>query len=87
MFWGVVIMDDAGVVDMVVLEEAVESLVLSFVCCSLLLHDANENNNAPNSTVDIVRTGIIVVVLKINKCRAEEVMQGVMVTKCTIKAE
>lgn len=65
MFWGVVTMVDAGVEAVVVFEEeVVESLVLSFVFCSLLLQDANETNKAPSNGVQRVRAVIIVVVFK-----------------------
>jgi hypothetical protein len=67
MFCGVVTMFDAGIVDGVVAVEveAVVSLELSVVFCSLLLQDANENNTAPNKDAYMVRAEIIVVVLKI----------------------
>lgn len=56
-------MVDAGVEEVVVFEEeVVESLVLSFVFCSLLLHDANENNKAASNGAQNVRAVIIVVV-------------------------
>jgi hypothetical protein len=57
---------DTGVVAVVVevADEAVVSLVLSFVCCSLLLHDANETNSAPSIGAKMFRTEIIVVCFK-----------------------
>lgn len=66
MSFGVVTMPDAGVVDAVVFveEEAVESLVVSFVFCSLLLHDAIEINSVPSNALEMVRAEIIVVVFK-----------------------
>jgi hypothetical protein len=70
-------MFDAGVVDAgVVAIEAVESLLLSVVSCPLLLQEVTENNSTPASEVQKVLAEIIFVVLRINKCRAEEVYKG-----------
>ncbi len=58
-------MEDAGAVEAVVPdEEAVESPVLSFVFCALLLHDANDNTNAPSKMLEMVRFKFIAVVFK-----------------------
>jgi hypothetical protein len=85
-FCGVVTIVDVGVVDAVVfVDEEVESLVLSFVFCSLLLQDANESNSTPIKVLEIVRAEIIVVVLSIKKCGAEEVIQGVCGIKLQLK--
>jgi hypothetical protein len=65
---GVVTMVDSGVVDAVLVEEAVESVFVSVADCSLLLHDASERNNAPSNALEMVAL-IIVVVFKIRKCR------------------
>lgn len=65
MFWGVVTMVDAGVVETVVsVEEADESVFVSAVDCWLLLHDANENRTAASSELEMVRAEIIVIVFK-----------------------
>jgi hypothetical protein len=50
-------------------DEVVESPVLSFVFCSLLLQDARERNAAPSKETEKDLAEIIVVVFKIRKCR------------------
>lgn len=67
-------------------EELVESVFVS-VDCSLLLQDASESNSAANKEAEIDLAEIIVVVLRIKKCGAEEVYKGYVVVKFTIKAE
>ena len=60
---------DAGADGSVAMVEAepVESVVLSEVFCSELLHAVSENSSTPASEVQKVRAEIICVVLRINK--------------------
>lgn len=83
-FWGVVIMLEAGIVDVVVVvEAAVVSPVLSFVFCWLLLHAVKDSNSATSKELEMVRANIIVVVFSVKKCRGGGSIQGV----CAIKLQ
>ena len=71
-------MVDAGVdgSDAIVEAGAVESLVLSVVFCSELLHAVTENSSTPASEVQKVRAEIICVVLRINKWGRKKYTRG-----------